>query len=39
MKWESLAVQGHGNFVVVLGGPLRYIGKNFLAKNLFILSG
>jgi hypothetical protein len=34
MKSESLAVQGHRYFDIVLGEPLRYIGKNFLAKKL-----
>jgi len=39
MKSESLAVQGHRYFVIVLGGPLRYIGKNFFGKKIFFLSG
>jgi D-alanine-D-alanine ligase len=39
MKSESLAVQGHRYFVIVLGEPLRYIGKNFFGKKIFILSG
>jgi hypothetical protein len=38
MKLESIAVQGHPYFVIVLGDPLGYIDKNFFGKNFFILS-
>ena len=38
MKSESLAVQGHHYFVIVLGDLLRYIGKNFFGKKIFFLS-
>jgi D-alanine-D-alanine ligase len=39
MRLESLAVQGHPYFVIVLGDPLGYIGNNFFGKKFFILSG